>query len=679
MNAEEYQIPRNSLIWILSAQVLCIIPHLPHIPVWAILLAFLCGLWRFLIYQGRANYPKKSIRFILIAAVVSGLIAEYGITFNLNITVAMLVLTYILKLLEMHKLKDAHVVVVMGYFLLAAEFFFNSSLFLAGYQLFVFFINTCAFVSLHRSAQHQDYLTTTKTASILFLQTVPIAIILFLMFPRFAPLWSLAVEKNVPRVGLSDEMSPGDVAKLGGSSDLVFRVKFFGKEPDFKELYWRGIVYSDFDGKTWRSEFSQNNINQNLNWQPNYHFSADFKKNAKQYNYEILMEPSDRLWLFSMEIATDSINDSRWKPDHTWQSNRPIIKNFRYELSSAEEVKLDPQLPVFLHEKNIILPRGYNPKTIQWAKNTFQKSGEDVEIFVNIVQDFFLKNPFFYTLEPGKFGRDSIDDFLFEKQKGFCAHYASAFVVLMRSIGVPTRMVGGYQGGELNAVGRYLMIHQYDAHAWVEYWLPNEGWIRVDPTAWIAPERVQHGFRHMLSQDKRVSENTFEGEVWQRSQALNQLRFWFDYANYTWYRYVVQFDRSIQIKIFENLFGNSSLWIMVSSMAVLITTLLVIFSAFLFFKRRENLNPIDRWYLRWVQMVSPQTGRFANETPLVFYNRVANSHSLTDMQKRSAHQLTTLYMKLQYQPLTPEQINMGLQNFKNEVRKWSKYRNQFRK
>ncbi|RTK99023.1 MAG: transglutaminase domain-containing protein, partial [Neisseriaceae bacterium] len=199
--------------------------------------------------------------------------------------------------------------------------------------------------------------------------------------------------------------------------------------------------------------------------------------------------------MFALEALAELPPNSSVDRDYVLQADLPQHELKRYPLKSWRKYQL-PESEFDLQQA-LRLPSGYNPRARQLAQQWRTNSRTPGEVVDHALR-YFNRQQFFYTLQPPLLGSDSVDDFLFNSRRGFCEHYASSFVFLMRAAGVPARVVTGYMGGELNPVGGYLIVRQSDAHAWAEVWLGNAGWQRVDPTAAVAPARVQQDLASAL-------------------------------------------------------------------------------------------------------------------------------------------------------------------------------------
>jgi transglutaminase-like putative cysteine protease len=307
---------------------------------------------------------------------------------------------------------------------------------------------------------------------------LPLALATFWLFPRLgSPLWGVP-ERAVARPGLSDRMAPGEWVDLMSDDTPALRVRFFGATPARTQMYWRGPVLWRFDGRSWT--------------QPRWLMGlppAPAKPTATRWDYELEVEPTDRRQLVALDLPLTAPGETSLAIDHGLYTNRPLSALTRWRLQSAPPATYEPELKQTLRHYALDLPEGYNPRTLALARQWRSEAGSNDAAIVQRALDW-VHREFAYTLETPLLGRHSVDEFLFDHKAGFCEHFSSSFVVLMRAAGIPARVVTGYTGGYYNRIGDYWLVRRSDAHAWSEVWLQGRGWVRVDPTAAVAPERI---------------------------------------------------------------------------------------------------------------------------------------------------------------------------------------------
>ena len=635
-----FQIPRNCLAALLIAQAVVLLPHLFRLPVWVSSVCVVCALWRLFLYTGRGFYPSGVLKTLLVFISIGAILYEYGNLLSLEPIVALLITTFALKLIEMKSRRDVLVVIYLAYFVAATHFLFEQGIVDGVYLLIAVVVITSALVALHETQERVKPMRSLLASAKLVAQAIPLTIIMFVVFPRIGPLWSVPGTDTKARTGPSDTMGPGDISDLANSTDLAFRVSFEGKTPSTEKLYWRGLVFSYFDGRRW----SERN-NDGKDWQA-YDSSATLAdKLSEPLNYTVTIEGNGQHWLYGMPVARSSTSTVQKATNFTLRSESPLEQRYQYQVTSWLKYRLAPNLSPVKQREQLQLPRGYNPKAIELALQ-MRTDSADKQAYIQSVLNYFNQQPFVYTLKPSKLGRDSVDEFLFDTRRGFCEHYASSFVFMMRAVGIPSRIVVGYQGGELNPFENYLLVHQYDAHAWAEVWLAGQGWVRVDPTAAVAPERVESSISDFLA-DEMGEESTLPFINLRELSALKWVRLRWDSVNYSWNKWVLNYDTELQMEVLEDWLGEVTGWKI--ALVVLISGgLVLLLVAFSLLKHgvKHRLHPIDRTYLRHARAVSKLgIERLDSEGANDFAARVSEQFpELADSASRIAY----LYNGLRY-------------------------------
>lgn len=538
-------IPRVALSWLLVAQVLVILPHLLYLPLWISLLWLAAAIWRVRIFRMRAGYPGAWIKGGLMLLVLAGIFLSRGTLVGLDAAVLLLIATFTLKLLEMRSRRDALVVVFLGFFCVVTGYLFEDGLLAALYSLLPVTALLAALIGLQSASLLERPWPTLRLAGGMLLQALPLMLLLFLLFPRIGPLWSLPMPSNQGVTGLSDSMEPADIAQLSRSPELVFRASFEGQPPAREQLYWRALTLEHFDGRRW-SRGGRAESPRAANWQ----------QRGERLDYSIVMQPSGKPWLFALDVAELALDDARMMEDFRWQRRRPVDRTLLYEAHSWPQAVRGIEADSSSLQRSLALPREGDPRSRAWAAELQARHANPDELVAALLQHF-NREPYVYTLSPQPLGRDSIDDFLFNTRRGFCAHYAGAMTFVLRAAGIPARVVAGYQGGEFNPTGNYFQVRQFDAHAWVEYWQPGRGWRSVDPTFHVAPQRIENG-----SQDALAGEEGFLGDQpfsplrYRELTWLNQLRLSWENLNYGWQRWVLGYQGEQQLRLLNSWFGT---------------------------------------------------------------------------------------------------------------------------
>ncbi|MBN4053296.1 DUF3488 domain-containing transglutaminase family protein [Haliea sp. AH-315-K21] len=662
-----YLVPRTSLAWILCSLVAVILPHVVRMPIWLVLVCALCIIGRVLIFQGRMSYPGPIVKTILVVLILWLMVAQYGRdVFATESTVAILIVAISLKLLEMHKKSDVIMVIYLCYFTVIAEFIWSQSIPIAVYILFCILLISAALMSLSQTEEYQNPFRTLKLSALILLQSIPLMLALFILFPRIAPLWSVPLQSSTARTGLSDSMSPGDIGNLIGSDELAFRVKFNGENPRPAELYWRAITLDSFNGREWsrgfniEPQFLGAGARDDRAWFQDIEFQGDI------LDYNIIMEPTDNNWVYSLKIP--QVLDERMimRRDFQVDSIRNISQRFSYDMRSYMNNRLDASLNQRELRQWRRIPSGSNEQSFEFAVNLREESGSD-QAYIQNVLAYFRSENFFYTLQPALLGANPVDEFLFNTREGFCEHYASSFTFLMRAVGIPARVVTGYQGGEYNPYDDTLAVRQYDAHAWSEVWLQDQGWVRVDPTAAVAPDRIERGSQFVFQledvflQDAGLSLLRFRNSLF-----LNDLRYRLEMIDYSWNRFVLNYDQGMQFAFFSSLFKE------VTREKIIVTALGFIFfsiAIMVFFvlrkPSRKELHPATDLYLGYCDGLAKQGFvRARGETPFAYFDRLRN---LKPAWSKQMCDITDKYIELVYK--RPGQLNHpdDVKEFKNKI------------
>jgi transglutaminase-like putative cysteine protease len=658
----DQQVPRNALVWIIISLFTLVAPHAERLPLWVLAVYLFAAGWRIMVYQGRWSFPGRLVKTALIVASCSGIYLSYGSLIGLEPTVALLLTAFALKLIELHRRKDAYVLLFLGYFICITEFLFSQDLLVVLYSLLNVVLVTTGLVALHRPGEHQFNRKTIRLASILVLQSLPLMLVLFFLFPRIGPLWTVPIKSHTAKTGVSDFMRPGDISRLGKSDEVAFRVQFDGEIPPQSSLYWRGLVFSRLEEGAWRS----------LRY---YDIPAGERRppavatQGEPLGYQVIMAPTQQNWLYSLRYARSESPGIMSSADYLLFSPAELEDERLYRVQSWPDAVLDVNLSDWRRETDLRLPAGENPQTLALAAQLRASAGDDAQL-VDAVLAMFSQQAFGYTLEPPLLpSRDQVDAFLFQSRLGFCEHFAAAFVTLMRAAGVPARVVAGYQGGEINPVNRTVIVHQFDAHAWAEVWLEGEGWVRVDPTAAVSPERIEWGLEQAMQgegnflRDSPLSPLRYRSVAW-----VNSLRLRYDALTWRWQSWVVGFNREEQFRLLNQVFDGISAR---KFMAVLLVSGLLILGPVAFTllrkRRRHALSETDRCYLRFCdRLAGAGVRREAGEPPQVFAARAARE---LPAAADSIQRITGLYVQLAY-AMEPAGSSASLAEFRRAVRQF---------
>lgn len=471
-------LPRRPALALVLALALVFAPYATRVPVWLTLVLLALLGWRVWHERRGGPLPPRWLLLLLLLPTGAGINAEFGTLLGRDGGGAVLLLLIALKLLESRTRRDALLLVLLGYFALAANFFFSQGLVMSLYVVAATVVLT-AVLTLWTAPDRSNVVrprAAVQNAARLLALAAPAALALFVLFPRpDRPLWTVPIGQGAAQTGLGDDMSPGSISNLAQSDRVAFRAEFQGAPPDPRLLYWRGPVLDVFDGRTWRQGF--------FDARPPF-----VEPRGQVWRYSITMEPTDRFWILALEVPNAWGPDARITSRFQLVNRTPIVDRTRFDLTSAPDSIVGRRDYPERVQRALALPPGGNPRARELAGSWADlPPAQRVERALA----FLRGGGFEYTLRPPLLpADDAVDGFLFGTRRGFCEHFAGAFAFLMRAAGVPARVVTGYQGGQLNPTGGYLIVRQLNAHAWVEVWLEGEGWRRVDPTAAAAPGRL---------------------------------------------------------------------------------------------------------------------------------------------------------------------------------------------
>ncbi len=525
----------EQLAGIFACLVLALAAHLGSLPVWVFATVAVSGGIRLLLARRGRRAPHRALRLVVAVLAIALLFAQFH-TFNgLSAGTALLALVAGLKLLESDTQRDIYVVTLIIYFSSLSALLESNSFWLLAYLVGVCWLTTAVLLRFTSTLPAPDWLRSLRYAGRIIGQALPLALVLWLFFPRFAaPLWHLPNDGHNAESGLSDTMSPGDIDQLAQSDEVAFRVHFAAATPPPQEFYWRGPVMHDFDGHTWRHGYTGS---------PN---SPPLQPLGPAYRYTVSLEPHPHNWIFSLDWpARSDFPGSVLTSDHTLVQSGPVSRPIDVDATSYTRVQSLEPLSDALRRRDTRLPANRNPRSVQLARAMRSAHPDDMD-YVRAVLAMFTQQPFYYTLTPPTLGKDSVDEFLFETKRGFCGHYASAFATLMRAAGIPTHVVTGYLGGTFNRFADYWILRQANAHAWDEVWIEGRGWIRIDPTSAIAPGRVESGLSNAAGADET------SGDRWQnRIPWLGDLRLRLDVLRQIWRERILFFDQDSQQQLLK--------------------------------------------------------------------------------------------------------------------------------
>lgn len=664
-------LPVSVQSWLILSLTVAAIPHFIYQPFWVFLLFVMMMAWRVghLFYQW--PLPEKSWLLkglhIFGAIITIGLIVNsYGMTIGRDAGVALLTIMLAFKVVEIKTPRDFYLSSFLGFFLVITNFFYTQSIAVVLLMFLAVILITGSLISIN-----QTTLSTKKKltlSSTMLVQALPMMVILFVLFPRIpGPIWGLpndaiTVIDTMPdgmtlgdgtaSTGISGEMNVGRISQLIQSDAIAFRVAFEGNRyPAQRDLYWRGPVLWQTDGTQWQAlpetAFTETALQLTFQGAP--------------YQYTTTLEPHRRQWLFALDfpMPNDTVNTIQLQADGVLTHQDKLTSRTQVNLTSYSRYQLNPQHDALL-ESGLQLPADKHPRARQLALQLRQQATDEQD-YVDKVLQHFNQDPFRYTLMPQALYGDTVDQFLFESQSGFCEHYAASFTVLMRAAGIPARVVTGYLGGEVNPVSNLMVVRQRDAHAWAEVWLANQGWVRVDPTAAVASERVEQGIGQLLPANRRgpamLSGNQQLLETW---QALKNN---WEAINSTWDLWVVAYGPEKQTELLTLLGMKDPNWQKMIVWLSLAITAVFLAIALLMLWQRPLLDKQQRYYALFCRRLARLgVDRKSSEGPQDFAQRAA---AQCPQYQQAIFTITDAYLRLRYRS------DLGLeQDFIQQVKRF---------
>lgn len=523
----------SSRHWALLASAACVLPLLLQLPAslaWPIAAAGVA--------TGALAWRKPlpaALRLLLTLLVVGAVLGVSGARFGRDTGCALLAAMLAIKPAETAQLRDARSLIGFALFAPFATFLLDQGPLSLALGLMA---AVGALAALQRLADLEagdakfDLPLRARLRSVMHLLLIglPLALAVFWLFPRLAtPLWGVP-DRAMARPGLSDSMRPNDWLDLMTDDTPALRVRFFGATPSQDQMYWRGPTLSRFDGEEWTQPLWTRGLP-----------APETQRAPTRWDYELEVEATDRRQLVALDLPLSAPADSTLIGDYSLRSARPLTSLTRWRMQSAAPLRNEPQLKVMLRQAALDLPSSFNPRTLALSRQWRSEAGNDDAAIVQRALKW-IRDEFAYTLDTPQWGRDAVDEFLFETKAGYCQHFSSSFVVLMRGAGIPARVVTGYAGGYRNPLGDYWVVRRSDAHAWTEVWLQGRGWVRVDPTAAVAPERVFDTLADRAPGTDGLF-GDFGGPIWNTS----------DWLRRNWNNLVLGFDANRQSKMFEPL------------------------------------------------------------------------------------------------------------------------------
>jgi protein-glutamine gamma-glutamyltransferase len=535
-------------LWLLLAAVpVAALPHAWEQPPWVTAALAVALLWRLVIHARQNRLPSRWVLVPLVFAGGALIVSHFGTVFGQQAGTALLLVMVALKLLEVRSERDVVVTLFLAYFVVVTTYFFNQSILIAAYSLFSTWLITAALIQVH-GGRPLPFRRLARSSALMLMHALPIMLILFLVFPRIpGPIWGSPHEDLAGQTGLSDRLEPGDIAELLENEGTAMRVRFDGPVPPPNLQYWRALVMTDFDGRGWRADRDRPEI-------------PPAPGGAGDVGYTVTLEPTRARYLPVLDFPASLPPQARLQDNLQVVQRERIDSRIRY--SASARLEASPALPLSDEERAraLELPPNAARRARVQAGLWRTMHGDDERAIVREGLELFAAEPFRYTLRPPLLQGDRTDHFLFETQAGYCEHYASAFAVLMRAAGIPARVITGYQGGQWMDTGEYLWLRYADAHAWTELWLEDEGWVRVDPTAAIAPERIETGLGGLFGDDEDFPAFLRRSGMPWTIQWRLRLSDWHDFMTFRWESLVLAFDPERQRDLFARFGLDATDW-----------------------------------------------------------------------------------------------------------------------
>jgi len=616
------RLPREGrdTLFLLGVIAWTVLPHASHLPAWCTALTALVLLWRAALAVGNGPLPGRSL-LVAVLAVAAGLtFMSYRTLLGKEPGVTMAVVLMALKTLELRARRDAFVVFFLGFFLVLTHFLYSQSIGVAAAMLVSVWGLLTALVLSHMPVGQPSLKQAALLAGRTALLGAPIMLLLFLLFPRIGPLWGVPKD-GLAATGLSDRMRMGSVAEIAQDDRIALRLRFDGPAPAPESLYFRGPVLARFDGIEWRVLVPR--FPQRL--QP----QAELRTSGRTLAYEMTVEPLrlPTLPLLETSPAAPSIEGYRLRqtPDLQWLTDRPMIDRLRLRAEANLRFEHGPKEPVLGLQDYLELPPGFNPRTLEWAAAlrrdpAFANAGPS-ELAQRVMQHI-RQGGYTYTLAPGEYGRHAVDEFWFDRKEGFCEHFAAAFVVVMRALDVPARIVTGYQGADPVPVDGYVIVRQSAAHAWAEYWQAGRGWVRADPTAAVAPDRISRSLR--LAPPPGLVAGAIDA---MNPELLQRLREGWEALNNRWNQWVLNYSRGQQLEVLKDLGFDAPDWQTLAKLLVTALSSLALLGAAWAWWDRHRIDPWTRQreaLLRTLRRVGVEAQ--AHDAPGMLARRVRERH-----------------------------------------------------
>jgi transglutaminase-like putative cysteine protease len=623
----------RNVMWLLAAMSFVVAPHLARLPQWVTIFFSVVIAWRAWIAWSALRSPPRLLMWAITVAAAVGTFLTYGRIFGREAGTTLLIIMAALKLLEMRSQRDVVLSIYLGFVLVVTNFLFSQTIPLGLYMLACVWFFVATLIGFNHVGRPPTVMQRLKPAGALLLQALPLMAAFFILFPRAqGPLFALPQDGQAGRTGLSDTMSPGNIANLIKSDALAFRVQFEDRLPPYQALYWRGPVLVDFDGITWRMPEIPGSG------------APRYSKQERPTRYAVTLEPHQKNWLFALDVPGELPRGTFMLADLQLRSYRQVNQRLRYDITSyldytfgerASDVALAPALR---------FDEARNPRTVALGRE-WAAADPSPRAILRKAGQYFTSNGFTYTLEPPLLDKEHpYDDFVFNTRLGFCEHFAGSFVLLMRAAGIPARVVTGYQGGEVNPLNNELIVRQADAHAWAEIWIRGDGWLRIDPTAVVSPVRVDGGVNAALGPIGMLP-TLIAADKW---GLLANLRFAWQMMNSQWDQWIVGYNMDRQRQFFSNMGAHNIDW-RTLGFWMWISTLVIGIIVAIGLRLRDRRPPREAALVAWDRfcrkLAAAGLARAPHEGPMDYLARLKSTRPAIGER---AEEITMRYVQARY-------------------------------
>jgi transglutaminase-like putative cysteine protease len=659
-------IPRRPLLWLAAALLFTLPPMFGSLVRWVPWVFLLALAMKFWMEPRGYRLRFATLKLLLAAAALFVIFASYGSLKGVEPGISLLVVLVALKVLEAHTAREFQVMVLMGWVLCLCGFFLSQEFEIALSLLTAFALLLVALIQFHRGSSPGALWPPLGTAGKILLQAAPLVVLLFVLFPRINTGLRFDLRAgSSANTGFSERLSPGNIAALTNSSDIAFRAEFPGRTTmPTGPMYWRGAVMWHCDGLEWHAPYVPVSI-------------ASRDRGTRRFpsgntiRQRITLAPHGARWMFALdrpfEIPSGAILA---RGDYLW-SVQTIRKPRRYEVVSSLGTAGKELTPGERREA-LEVPPWISPAVRELAQSWAMQSSTPRAVVNSALQ--FFQSGFRYSLSPGQYGMNDLEQFLFHRRIGFCEHYAASFATLMRLAGIPARVVVGYLGGEYNDLGHFFLVRQADTHAWCEVWLPESGWTRVDPTTAVAPGRASLDLNSFL--ERGIASGQMEARQsalvakLARSALFTNLRLTLETLSYEWDTRVMAFDADVQEVTLDSIgLANRGPFVLIIEILIVAVALLVIYFGWMQLRTRSRPDRVKTLYehfCRKAARLGVQRDPF--EGPADFSNRAAQ---LLPNESKRIRQISNTYITLRY---APEPASVALDGFAKEVRAFGRYR-----